>query len=173
MLKQTSSVLNIVTRRSSDLFAWIFRAIAALPVFLVIITLIWNWQPVVSLVSQIFTRPTDVFKTLAYGLPMIGWALYGTALWIGATIIGRLHNHKAAWESSLTISGGLLVVGSLFQLLWTSHTLHMWMYYSGPLPAPANKNIQALLLLIGLIGILMAAASLRIHRLKSELDEIV
>ena len=173
MRKPAHHALNIITRRSPDLFTWIFRAVAALPILLAIVTLIWNWQPIVSLVSQIFTNPTGVFKTLAYGLPMIGWALYGAALWTSATIPGRLRHRKIAWEKSLAVSGGLLMAGSLFQLLWASHTLHMWIYYSGPLPAPANRNMQALLLLIALIGMLMTAASLRIRRMRSELDQIV
>ncbi len=173
MRKPASGALNIITRRLADLLAWTFRSIAVLPILLVIAILLWNWQPVASLLSQIFVNPTGVLKTLAYGLPMIGWALYGAALWIGATVAGRLHHRTFAWEKSLAVSGGLLATGSLFQLLWASHALHMWMYYSGPLPAPANTSLQALLCLIALIGILMASASLRIRRMRSELDQIV
>lgn len=173
MLKPAVDALNIITRRSSDLFTWIFRTIAILPFLLVTVTLVWNWEPIAFLVSHILTNPTGVLKTLAYGLPLIGWALYGAALWIGATIIDRLHNRKAAWEKSLTVSGGLLAAGSLFQLIWASHTLHRWIYYSGPLPAPADRNMQAVLILIALVGLLMVAASLRIRRLRTELDQIV
>ncbi len=165
--------LYLFSRSAPSFIGWSLRAIAALPVLLVIVTIFWNWQPLLFLVSQIFANPTGVIKTLAYGLPLIGWALYGAALWIGATVVGRLRHRKVAWERSLAISGGLLVAGSLFQLLWASHALHMWMYYSGPLPAPANTSLQALLCLIALIGVLMAAANLRIHLMRSELDQIV
>lgn len=156
-----------------NLLAWALRAVAAMPILLVLLTIYWNWQPLVLLVMKLFSDPAGVLKTLAYGLPLTGWALYGAALWIGAAMVGRLQHRRMAWESPLAVSGGLLMAGSLFQLLWASHTLHMWMYFSGLLPAPANRNLQALLFLIALIGILMVAASLHIRRLRSELDDIV
>ncbi len=164
---------HLLSRITPSFIGWSLRAIAALPVLLITLTLVWNHQALTFLASQLTANPTGVFKTLGYGLPMIGWAFYGAALWVGATVVGRLRHRKVAWEGSLAVSGGLLASGSLFQLLWTSHALHMWMYYSGPLPAHTNISLQALLCLIALIGILMAAASLRIHRMRSELDQIV